>query len=246
VSGRTVALAAAVGVLCGFVGGFLGGAVAVRDPGRGRGAEGTLRGDLDRVERSDLVGRTSSLQALEALSTRVAEIEKGLAAAPTGTVRRVGFGQARPFLETRVDLLAALAALAPPPGGDTAPPTEEEAGEWVTLARGDPDPGRRFSALSMLGRSRTDRSVHASIEALQDPSELVVWQALRNLGRFQERAAARDVVPNLKHASVAVRAAAYEALRRMGAPDVSFDAADLEEHRRGPAETLERWVEQLP
>ena len=69
------------------------------------------------------------------------------------------------------------------------------------------------------GRRRSDRSVRASRERLQDEEPIVAWQALRNLGAFEERAAARDVARLLDHEATVVRAAAAAALVRMGAPD---------------------------
>jgi HEAT repeat protein len=136
----------------------------------------------------------------------------------------------------RIDDAASPAA--EPPG----PPSPEEEDRWTSLAR-DPDGGRRFSALQRLGRFRTERSVEVSIERLSDEDPKVVWQAVRNLGRFRAREAAAAVAA-LLDASVEIRAAAYETLLEMGAPqDTGYDATALPEQRREPAAALRRWAD---
>jgi HEAT repeat protein len=132
---------------------------------------------------------------------------------------------------------------APPAVSPDTPPTTEEEDRWTTLAR-DADGGVRFSALQRLGRFRTDRSVHVSIERLSDEDPKVVWQALRNLGRFREAAAASEVAGLLEHAESVVRAAAYAALLDMGAPkDTGFDASATGDKRKAAAAALRAWAE---
>jgi HEAT repeat protein len=125
-----------------------------------------------------------------------------------------------------------------------APLTPEEEDRWATLAR-DTDGGVRFSALQKLGRMRTDRSVHASVERLADDDPKVVWQALRNLGKFREADTAPQVAVALDHAESVVRTAAYAALLDMGAPkDTGFDANETSAEKRKPAvAALKAWAE---
>ena len=135
-------------------------------------------------------------------------------------------------------------ANSPPVASSDTPPTTEEEDRWTTLAR-DADGGVRFSALQRLGRVRTDRSAHVSVECLGDEDPKVVWQALRNLGRFREIAAAAEVAALLGHAEAVVRMAAYTALVEMGAPkDTGFDdpytSADK---RKAAAAALRAWAE---
>src|SRR6185436_12201702 len=66
------------------------------------------------------------------------------------------------------------------------PPTPEEEEHWVQLSH-DLDPGARFSALSRLGKTKSERSVQVSVEHLTDESVEVVWQAIRNLGQFKAK-----------------------------------------------------------
>jgi HEAT repeat protein len=125
---------------------------------------------------------------------------------------------------------------------DAAPSPEDE-DRWITRAR-DSDPGVRFSALSRLGRVRTDRAVQVSVERLADDDVEVVWQAVRNLGQFRERDAAAQVAALLDHAEAVVRAAAHDALVAMGAPkDVGFDATAPAEKRKPAADKLKHWAE---
>lgn len=132
---------------------------------------------------------------------------------------------------------------APPAASSDAPPTPEEEDRWTTLAR-DADGGVRFSALQRLGRFRTDRSVHVSVERLSDEDPKVAWQALRNLGRFREVAVAAEVSALLDHAESVVRAAAYGALLEMGAPkDTGFDASAPADKRKAGAAALKTWAE---
>jgi len=130
-------------------------------------------------------------------------------------------------------------------GADPAGPlSPEDEPRWVVLSA-DPEPGVRFSALVRLGRARTDRSVQASIARLDDPEDEVVWQALRNLGQFRERAAAAQVAALLTHGSPVVRAAAYDALLRMGAPgDSGYDPVGAADERERAAEKLRAWAEE--
>ena len=124
----------------------------------------------------------------------------------------------------------------------TAPLHDAEEPRHVVLSA-DPDPGVRFSALVRLGRRRTDRSLQASIARLEDPSERVVWAALRNLGAFREPSTAPDVAALLAHERAVVRTAAFDALRTMGAPrDIGYDPV-LPAEEREPAEAqLRAWA----
>ena len=135
-------------------------------------------------------------------------------------------------------------ANAPPDSSPDAPLSPEEEDRWTTLSR-DADAGVRFSALHRLGRLRTERSVHVSVERLADETPKVVWQALRNLGRFREVAAAGDVAQLLEHTDAEVRAAAHAALVDMGAPkDTGFDdPAASAEKRKQAAAALKEWAE---
>ncbi|MCE9634181.1 MAG: HEAT repeat domain-containing protein [Planctomycetes bacterium] len=261
---RPALYAAAIGACCGIVGGALGGWLATRDPGRGRGAPETIRGDIDRLEAGTLSARADTADALQAVVARLETLERaaangdpagdivGTAKALAADIRALRDGTARDLraadariagLERRVDELMSLVALSPlsAPSTREATPTAEEEAVWVNLAQ-DADPMRRFSALAMLGRGRSDRSIRASLEALKDPSELVAWQAAQNLGRFGEHSAVRDLAALLRHDAVLVRHAAHEALRRLGAPDTGFDASALPAERKAAVEAIERWV----
>ena len=259
---RAALWAAVVGACCGVLGGAAAGWCLTRDAGRGRGAEGTLRGDLDRVEAATLGARAETAATLASLAERIAALERGregggpasgdvasalraltsdLATLRDAVVRDLGYADRRiADLEHRVDELLALIALQAPAGAQPQGNDEDEA-VWVNIAQ-DPDPLRRFSALAMLGHARTDRSVRASLEGLHDPEEIVVWQAARNLGEFREAAAARDLAGLLRRDSVALRTAGLEALRLLGAPDTGFDPTAQPADRNGPAEILERWA----
>jgi hypothetical protein len=260
VNPRAAAWAALLGAACGFAGGMVGGRLVGGDAGRGRGA------DLERLEAGTLAARAELAASVAALSARLDALEASaraeggtgsaeLAAAVRGLgedVAKLRDAVARDLrqadlrigeLERRVDQLAALAALAPPPPGPRTP-TEEDEAAWLNLAR-DADPLRRFSALAMLGRVGTDRSVRASTEALHDSSEIVVWQAVRNLGAYGDRSAARDLAALLRHEAVAVRHAAHEALVKLGAPDAHYVASDPPDTRRAATETIERWAADL-
>ena len=233
------------------------------DPGRGRGAEGTLRGDLDRAESRLLEESSLSAQNTAALLARVAQLEAAVGALPESPARTAVAAALSALAEdlralgdsVRRDLESAemrlgilerrldeTAALLPPVGaaGATGGAEDQEA-VWVNLAH-DADPLRRFSALACLGRARTDRSVRTSLEALRDPDPRVLWMALRNLGTFAERPAARDVSAFLDHAGPEVRNAAWEALVRMGAPESDFHAEEGPEKRREPAARLKAWA----
>jgi len=237
--------------------------VRTHDPGRGRGTEGTLRGDLDRAEARILEESARSAQHDAAILARVAALEAAVSSLPESPARTAVAEALAALAEdlrtlgesVRGDLEAAelriatlerrldeAASLLPPPGAaGSAAAAEDEEAVWLNLAH-DADPLRRFSALERLGRARSDRSVRVSIEALRDPSRLVVWQALRNLGNFAERPAARDVAELLDHAEVDVRNAAWESLVRMGAPESGFRASEKAEMRREPAARLKAWA----
>lgn len=257
---RAAVWAAILAVSSGVVGGAIGGWLVARDPGRGRGATGTIRGDVDAAEADGLAARAEAAATLAALAKRIDDLERASQGGATvpGDVAAAASALADDLCRLRDavtrDLTAAdariralerrvepLAALAPPPSPGAGPAVEEEEAVWLNLAR-DPDPLRRFSALKMLGRARTDRSVRASIEALKDPAPQVVWQAAQNLGRFDEKSAARDLAGLLRNEDFTVRSAAHEALRRLGAPDVAFDAAAAPEKRKSAIEALERWA----
>ncbi len=129
----------------------------------------------------------------------------------------------------------------PDPSG---PLTPEEEPRWVVLSA-DPEPGVRFSALVRLGRARTERSVQASLARLRDPAAEVVWQAACNLGAFRERGAAPQIARLLSHPAAVVRAAAYAALLRLGAPpDTGYAAVAPEADRATAAERLRAWAEE--
>lgn len=234
------------------------------DPGRGRGGEGSLRGDLDLVEAALLVATAEQARTSEVLLSRLDAVEARLATLPAAEgadAQALGgvlddLGRLRDAV--RGDLAAADARLAaverrlaevidvlPAARSDTgAPPTDEQEAVWVNLAR-DPEPLRRFSAIERLGLRRTDRSVRASTDALDDSDAHVVWQALRNLGAFGERSAAGDVVRLLDHPEAVVRHAAWEALVRMGAPESGFEAVAPPEERAAAVRDLRKWAEDL-
>lgn len=145
-------------------------------------------------------------------------------------------------LRRRADEIAAGSAS--PGAAHEGPPTPEDEDRWATQAR-DADPGVRFSALSRLGKARTERSVQVSVERLEDDDAKVVWLAVRNLGQFRDRDAAPRIAELLDHAEAVVRAAACDALVRMGAPaDTGFDSADAPQMRKPAADRLKRWVGQ--
>jgi hypothetical protein len=124
--------------------------------------------------------------------------------------------------------------------------TDEERERWAALlAKDTTDIGGRFSALVVLGRHRSDRGVQAALQRVLDPDEhpRVLWQALRNLGKFKERATAVAVARLLDHEELVVRSAANWALLAMGAPDEGFDPVAAAEERAGPAAALREWAE---
>jgi HEAT repeat protein len=253
-------------VLAGSLAGLLAGGLAAwlvaSDPGRGRGGPGTLRGDLD------------VLQAhVTAVDTRLAVAEAGWQAAAEKWAAVAADGKAPPVevdhlralaedlkalrdavkgelqhvearladVRRRVDEMGASPAVTG--AAAKGPPSQEDEDRWATLAR-DSDAGVRFSALSMLGRARTERSVQVSVDSLGDDDAEVVWQAIRNLGQFRERDAAAQVAAFLDHEDVVLRAASHDALLLMGAPrDKGFEATDTPAKRKAAAEALRRWAE---
>ena len=230
---------------------------------QGTGAS-DLREELDRVQTRHLEDEAADAAVLAALAARIDLAEKALARAadaPPG-VARADAVAALPedlralresvsrelaavdahlrLLHRRVDALGDSEPVIA--YGAAAPLTPEEEGHWAAMSR-DEDPGIRFSALSRLGQARTDRSVKVSLDALDDDDAQVVWQALRNLGRFGERDTAPRIAALLDHAQAVVRAAAKDALERMGAPrDAGYDPAAPETERRAGAEKLRRWA----
>jgi HEAT repeat protein len=250
------------GSLAGLLSGGLAAWLLVSDPGRGRGGPGTLRGDID------------VLQAhVTAVDTRLAVAEAGWQSAAEKWASVAAQGNAPPVavehlravsedlralrdavkselqhVEARLaDLRRRVDDMGTSPAASGAaaqgPPSQEDEDKWATLAR-DSDAGVRFSALSRLGRARTERSVQVSVERLGDDDDEVVWQAIRNLGQFRERDAAGEVAPFLDHEDVVLRAAANEALVLMGAPrDTGFEATDAPAKRKAAAEALRRWAE---
>lgn len=250
------------GALAGLVAGGLAAWLVASDPGRGRGGPGTLRGDLD------------VLQAhVTSVDTRLAVAEAGWQAAAEKWAAAAARDDASPNPAERMRVLAedvrALrdavrgelqhvearladlrrrvddAGAGPGDSGSAAqgPPSQEDEDRWTTLAR-DSDAGVRFSALSRLGRARTERSVQVSIDRLGDDDAEVAWQAIRNLGQFRERDAASQVAAFLDHEDVVLRAAAHDALVLMGAPrDTGFDATDSAAKRKAAAEALRHWAE---
>lgn len=256
---RAVVLAALLGACSGVAGGALGGWIATRDPG----GPGTIRGDLDALRLATLDARTRHADAVAAVARRVEALETAVAAraAPDAddvaaalrdlaadlqalrdaVARDLGNADARlSDIERRISGLQELAAIAPP-APRRGPLSEEEEGFWYTVA-GDADPYRRFSALNILGRTRTDRSVRASLDGLHDPHDLVVCQAAKNLGSFGERSAARELAALLADARANVRHAAHEALRALGAPETGFDPSALSAQRSEATRRLQAWA----
>ncbi|MCG3134422.1 MAG: hypothetical protein HMLKMBBP_01728 [Planctomycetes bacterium] len=249
--GGVVALGAGLGLLSGLLGAVLFG---------GRGA--ASRADLDaldlrelRVAESDLEARGQIARRLLALETSAAaaasaaqtpDVKRALdivtadVAALRDAIRRdlAAAGERFALLEARVrELEAATGAAAAASGA----PSDADEAQWVNLAR-DPDPLRRFSALTQLGRVRTDRSVRCSREALADTDERVAWQGLRNLAAFGERAAASEIVPLLDHAAASIRQQAFDTLRALGAPKTDFIAVAPKEDRAAAVDALRRWA----
>ena len=143
-------------------------------------------------------------------------------------------------LRRRIDELAAPGTA--PVGGQLTP---DEEGRWATFSKST-DAGTRFSALVRLANSNTERSIAVAVERLSVDTDIeVVWQAIRNLGQFKAKDEASHVAPFLEHQDAVLRAAAYEALRRMGAPtDIHFEATESPEKRKPAAEQLRRWADQ--
>ncbi len=248
------AAAAFWGATAGLLAGAGAAWLSASDPGRGRGAQGSLRGDLDA-----LVARVSALELrLASFESSIRSLEEKSAAAANSSVTveqlrgvandakalRDSASAELEKVEARLsDLRLRIDELSGSSARREGPPTEDEENEWAAKTR-DADPGVRFSALTMLGRARTERSVQASKDGLADEQSEVVWQALRNLARFKERAAAPQAAQKLDHADVAVRSAAYDALLAMGAPrDTGFDAAASAEKRKAAVDALKKWAE---
>jgi HEAT repeat protein len=243
---------ALAGAVAGLVAGGAAAWIVAADPGRGHGPAGSLRADLDA-----LGDRLTSIEARLAVAEAGWKTVAERPASATGadeTVRALAQDvralreSVERELHTADEQFADLRrriddANAPPASASDAPPTPEEEDRWMTMAR-DADGGVRFSALQRLGRFRTDRSAHVSVERLTDEDPKVAWQALRNLGRFREVAAAAEVSALLEHAESVVRAAAYAALLDMGAPkDTGFDASLPADKRKAAAAALKAWAE---
>lgn len=256
-------------VLSALLGAVLGAALAlaglrlIGGAGWSASGDGALRSDLDALERRLLRDAAVDLAARDAILGRIAALEQTVIAAASAADReeaRAAFAALAADVTTlgatlQDDLRTADARLAAIEGrvrdleaisGATSasasgPLSEEEEALWVTDAR-SPDPMRRFSALVKLGRTRSDRSVSCAVNALSDEDERVAWQALRNLGAFKERGAAREVAALLDHPTSVLRLAASQALARMGAEVAAFDAAASPAKRRETAEALQRWA----
>jgi HEAT repeat protein len=253
--------AALAGALAGLLAGGAAAWFLARDVGRGRGGAGTLRGDVDSIE-----ARISAIdERIAAADARLkAALDKPSAAQSPAAASQAVLDQLRATAEdlralrdsVRAELqnvdarLADLrrrideqAAAMAPGASREGPLSPDDEDKWAARAH-DPDPGVRFTVLSLLGRARTDRSVQVSIDRLADEDAEVAWRAVKNLGQFRERDAAAQVVALLDHADAAVRAAAFDALRAMGAPkDAAFDATASPENRKAAAEALRRWAE---
>jgi HEAT repeat protein len=185
------------------------------------------------------------LDAVQAAGADDAEAREALAALRDG-VRSLQADLRSEFgvVAARLDWLEArLVGVAGPGAGEVEALSEEEEKELAILARDADDAGVRFSALVLLGLRRTSRSVQASVERLEDERDFVVWQALRNLGRFKETAAASVVAERLEHEKPTVRAAASEALTAMGAPDAGFDPNAPAADRAEAVAVLRAWAE---
>jgi HEAT repeat protein len=251
--------AAVAGAAAGLLAGAAVAWFVASDPGRGLGAPGSLRGDVDAQTATVLAlqARVAAVEAaVRAVDEKIAAVAAPAPGAPTATIEQLRT-VAQDLKALRDSLAAELQKVddrlgdlrrrideqnAPraPRGG---PLTEEEENYWAARAR-DSDPGVRCSALTMLGRGRTERSVNVSIDRLADEDPEVVWNALSNLARFKERAAAAQVAPLLDHAAREVRAAAYEALVAMGAPtDTGYNAVASAEKRKPAADALKKWSE---
>lgn len=250
------------GTLAGLLAGGLAAWFVASDPGRGRAAPGTLRGDLDVIQEHVISVDTRlavSQAGWQAALDRMAAIEATGTESPHAieeiravaqdlkSIRDALVGELR-VLDARIgDLRRRLGDAGSQSGPATVspdtPPTQEDVDRWATLAR-DADAGIRFSALSRLGRFRTERSVQLSVERLSDDDVEVVWQAVRNLGRFRERDAAAQIAPLLHHGEAVIRDAAHQALMAMGAPkDTEFTATASPEKRKAAADALKRWAE---
>jgi len=196
--------------------------------------DATLRSLSDRPSAAASPASAQPIATLEQLQALTADV-KALRDALAAELRKVD--------ERLVDLRRRIDEQTAPRTPREGPLTEEEESDWAARAR-DPDPGVRCSALWVLGRARTERSVHVSLERLADEDPEVVVYAMLNLGRFKERAAAGKIVPLLGHADVALRATAYQALLAMGAPkEPAFDSTALPEKRRAAVEALKKWAE---
>jgi hypothetical protein len=220
---------------------------------------GRTQSDIDELQRAHLADTVRTVSHLESVVARIEALEARTEIVAEDAGAREAIGDVASDLlllrdSLRLELMvvdAELVRLAeiidevaggiggPDPSG---PLSEEEEPRWVVLA-GDPEPGVRFSALVRLGRARTDRSVQASVARLDDDAPEVVWQALRNLGSFRERATAPRIARLLGHDAAVVRGAALEALLRMGAPaDTGYDPVGSEDTRTAAAARLRSWA----
>lgn len=245
----------ASGLLAGTLGGVCGALIAVWLLGGSSGDDAALRTEIEALAERSETARIEIAERLGGVEARLQALGEtvGGEAATAKSVEVIArdlrsLRDALRFELRAVDeeLRRVSEAVSEVAGSDTGqnggPLTPEQEPRWVVRSV-DADPGVRFSALVRLGRRRTDRSVRASRERLHDDAPIVVWQALRNLGAFEERAAARDVARLLEHEQPVIRSAAAVTLVRLGAPaDTGYDPIADPAERQGPAQVLRDWA----
>lgn len=107
----------------------------------------------------------------------------------------------------------------------------------------DVNAGVRFDALWRLRRGTGEAARRAAAKGLADPEDSVRWQAALLVRDLRVKEAVPALVERLADGSVAVRAAAFEALRTIEGVDLGFDPLEPSPDKRG--EAIRRWKERI-
>lgn len=169
-------------------------------------------------------------------------------------------------LEEKMQLLQDLITsrgVSPAPGGGTVVPPvvdggdkpKEEPGESLEdreinahIAKlGDPDPGKRYSAVIALGRYTGDRVVKALENMLTpepDPEDYVRVAVIQNLRKLGSATSIPHIIGALRDTDYFVRVAARGALRSLTGAKMDFDPDGPPSDRESKVKNWERWWEE--